>query len=70
MSNVLKSQRKIAVGQLIENQLLVALAGPTPPVPGQPARRARDPRGGLAARLPLPLGQRTCIRFGAEGGRA
>lgn len=80
MTNVLKSQGKIGVLQLIENQLrrasaavvvALALAGSTPaPLPG-PARSGgpRDPRGGVRAPVCLPLPVRTSLIFGADGGR-
>ena len=80
MTNVLKSQGKIGIRQLIENQLrraaaaasvALALAGSTPaPLPG-PARWGawRDPRGGVRAPVCLPLPVRTSLFFGADEGR-
>ena len=77
MSNVLISQGKSAVRQLIENQLaaarivaLVLRLGPPTPLSG-PARSGprRDPRGGVRAPVCLPLAVRTYGLFGAEGDR-
>ena len=77
MSNVLISQGKSAVRQLIENQLaaarivaLVLRLGTPTPLSG-PARSAPrlDPRGGVRAPVCLPLLQRTYFLFGAEGDR-
>jgi hypothetical protein len=62
MNKRLKTQGKIAVRQLFENQSALAqaatLAQPTPPIgaasiPAMPA--ARDPRGGGARRPHMPL---------------
>lgn len=64
MSNVLKSQGKMGVGQLIENQPAGsarrrAASNPTP-LSGLPVAGARrDPRGGLARAFPLPPAERT-----------
>jgi len=82
MSNVLISQGKSTVCQLIENQLaparraarivaLVLRLGTPTPLSG-PARSAPrlDPRGGVRAPVCLPLSVRTYGLFGAEGGRA
>ncbi len=82
MTNVLISQGKSAVRQLIENQLGAVRIGvlvlsiefsierldhPTP-LSG-PARSSppRDPRGGVRAPVCLPLPVRTYGLFGAEG---
>jgi hypothetical protein len=66
MINVLKSQGKSALGQLIENQ--PARLGPCParqPAADQAARPATPP-GGLPRRLSLPLAVRPVALFGGR----
>lgn len=58
MNNTLKSQGKAGIGQLIENQLVGARSTPTPLDLAGRFRPARDPRGGLAAPVSLPLSVR------------
>ncbi len=69
MSNALKLQGKIGIGQLIENQLPgVRSPRPAParPLPGPAlAAAAATPRGGLGASISLPLAQRPVHLFGA-----
>lgn len=75
MSNVLISQGKSRVRQLIENQLgaarIVALVlhldHPAPLFRASPGAAPRDPRGGVRAPVCLPLPVRTYALFGAEG---
>jgi hypothetical protein len=81
MSNVLKSQGKIGVRQLIENQLRTAcraariaavvlhLDHPAPPSGPGRSGAPRDPRGGHRAPVCLPSAVRTYTLFGAEGAR-
>ena len=81
MINVLKSQGKNAVRQLIENQLapsrraariaalVLRLDPPTPLCCDCDAAPQRDPRGGRRAPVCLPLPVRTSGLFGAEGDR-
>ena len=77
MSNVLKSQWKSAVRQLIENQLaactavalVLAIGTHTPLRCACDAAQQRDPRGGVRAPVCLPLAVRTYVLFGAEGDR-
>lgn len=77
----MKTQGKSADRQLIENQplglwparigaLCPALGKATPPFAAHGTDGERDPRGGIAAQISLPLCVTPCSPFGASEGRA